>query len=68
MQHYYVSKQAQSNGNHEIHVPRCTYLPEGDNSRYLGAFVNCNDALRAARSEYPKAAGCACCCPACEAG
>jgi len=67
VQHYYVSKQAQSNGNHEVHVPRCTYLPEGDSSQYLGAFINCNEAVRAARSVYEKVAGCQICCPSAEA-
>ena len=68
MQHYYVSKQAQSNGQHEVHVPRCAHLPEGDAGQYLGAFINCSDAVSAARADYEKAVGCPCCCPAWQAG
>ncbi|HJV50869.1 MAG TPA: hypothetical protein VJ652_05405 [Noviherbaspirillum sp.] len=62
MQHYYVEKQEKANGAHEIHVPRCTYLPEADDRIYLGTFTNCADALRAAQTHYDKAASCRWCC------
>ncbi len=65
MQHYYVSKQAQSNGHHEVHVPRCVHLPETDNRIYLGSFTNCGDALREAKSHFQTAAGCKWCCSEC---
>lgn len=62
MQHYYVSKD-QSKGTHEIHVPRCSYLPEADDRVYLGSFTTCSDALQQARSRFAGAKGCQWCCP-----
>ena len=68
MQHYYVSKQEQSNGNHEIHVPRCAHLPDANDRIYLGTFTNCRDALHTARSHYEKSNGCYWCCNTCHTG
>ena len=68
MQHYYVNKQAHKNGEHEVHTPRCTYLPEGDDGIYLGAFVTCKEALEAARAHFEKVNGCSWCCGACHSG
>ena len=68
MQHYYVNKQAQPNGEHEVHVPRCAYLPEGDNGLHLGSFTNCADAIRAAQAHYAKVNGCPVCCSDCHTG
>jgi len=68
VQHYYVNKQAQPNGDHEVHVPRCTYLPEGDNGLYLGSFSKCTDAVEAAKSHFNKVNGCKVCCSACHTG
>ena len=28
---YYVNKNAQSNGDHEVHNKTCSYLPEAEN-------------------------------------
>lgn len=28
MQEYYVNKRAQTNGDHEVHVPTCNYFPD----------------------------------------
>jgi len=68
VQHYYVNKQAQENGDHEVHVPRCTYLPEGDNGLYLGAFISCDEAIQAARQHFEKVNGCHWCCSTCHTG
>jgi len=65
MQHYYVNKQAQPNGEHEVHVPRCTYVAEGEDAVHLGTFVNCKEALQAAHAYYEKVNGCAWCCQDC---
>lgn len=67
MQHYYVSIQA-SDGDHVVHVPRCTHLPEPDQRIYLGAFTDCRDALTAAMSRYENSNGCSWCCSACHSG
>ncbi|HYD59047.1 MAG TPA: hypothetical protein VEC35_01745 [Noviherbaspirillum sp.] len=65
MQHYYVDNQAKENGVHEVHTPRCSYLPEGENGLYLGSFTNCSDALHAASGHYEKVNGCSWCCSTC---
>ena len=62
MQHYYVNKQAQPNGGHEVHVPRCAYLPEGDNGLYLGSYIRCAEAIEAAKAYFDKVSGCRVCC------
>ena len=31
MDHYYVNKNAQSNGDHEVHKENCDYLPNSSN-------------------------------------
>ncbi len=35
---YYVNKNAQSNGDHEVHKSDCAWLPEVENRKYLGWF------------------------------
>lgn len=40
MARYYVNKNAQSNGDHEVHKQGCTWMPHEDNRIYLGNFSN----------------------------
>ena len=60
---YYVNKNAQANGDHEVHRPTCIWLPNEANRIYLGSFATSQEALRAARSYYSQVDGCAYCCP-----
>jgi len=46
MKKYFVNNQAQANGDHEVHHENCTYLPQ--NKTYLGEFVDCGLAVKAA--------------------
>jgi hypothetical protein len=62
VQHYYVSKLEQSNGKHEVHVPRCAHFPDPDDRLYLGTFIRCDEAVKAAQSHFENACGCPCCC------
>lgn len=55
---YYVNKNAQSNGDHEVHVAGCSWLPAVKNRIYLGEFATCFGAVRAARKYYTKPNGC----------
>ena len=55
---YYVNKNAQSNGDHEVHKSGCTYLPSTENRLYLGNFSNCHDAVREAKKHYAQSNGC----------
>ena len=36
MASYYVNKNAQSNGDHEVHVYGCSFFPAAENRLYLG--------------------------------
>jgi hypothetical protein len=68
MNNYYLNKNAQSNGDHEIHKESCYYYymyRGGFNFEFFGAFATEFEAIRYARSKYPylKIDGCAYCCP-----
>ena len=55
---YYVNKNPQSNGDHEVHTSECSWLPEQNNRIYLGNFTNCREAVKEAQKHYKKSNGC----------
>jgi hypothetical protein len=63
MDSYYVNQNAQANGDHEVHIGTCNYLPS--NKIYLGVFASCRDAVREAKKTYSQSNGCAYCSPEC---
>ena len=66
MPKYCVNKNAQINGDHEVHKYSCEWLPIVANRQYLGIFDNCFDAVREAKKYYPTTAdGCKHCSPEC---
>ncbi|WP_261510433.1 hypothetical protein [Chryseobacterium paludis] len=65
MKKYYVNKNAQSNGDHEVHHEDCRYLPDTLNRKYLGMFSSCKDAVKEAKKEYTKSNGCKTCSTEC---
>ena len=66
---YYVNRNAQENGDHEVHRTHgCPTPAREENRLYLGDFSNCHDAVREAKKHYPTANGCANCSPACNTG
>jgi hypothetical protein len=65
MDYYYVNKNAQSTGEHEVHKSSCNYLPDPNNRIGLGYFSNCADAVKKAREYYTNVDGCYYCCPSC---
>ncbi len=65
MASYYVNKNAQSTGEHEVHTTGCSYLPDPENRVYLGDFTNCKDAVREAKNHYNDVDGCFYCSNAC---
>ena len=65
MDSYYVNKNAQPNGDHEVHKFGCSYMPHQENRIYLGQFDGCTGAVREAKKTYSKADGCAHCSAAC---
>ena len=68
MTKYYVNKNAQDNGDHEVHRTGCSYLPEPQNRQYLGQFSNCRDAVTEAKKTYSQSNGCYYCSKECHTG
>lgn len=62
---YYVNKNAQSSGEHEVHTTGCSYLPNVENRKYLGDFSSCKPAVTEAKKHYSNVDGCYYCCNAC---
>ena len=60
---FYVNKNAQPNGDHEVHRATCAWLPAVENRLYLGEFSSSYEALIAAKRFYNRVDGCAFCCP-----
>lgn len=65
MDYYYVNKNKQANGDHEVHKSDCSFLPDEENRIYLGNFSNCRDAVRKAKEHYTQSNGCFYCSNAC---
>lgn len=62
---YYVNKNAQSTGEHEVHKSGCSYMPDTNNKKYLGDFSSCQEAVIEARRFYSNVDGCYYCCKPC---
>lgn len=65
---YYVNKNAQANGDHEVHTVTCSFLPDEANRTYLGDHSSCGPAVREARKHYAQCNGCYYCSRACHTG
>ncbi len=68
MAFYYVNKNAQENGDHEVHKWGCEWMPIEENRIYLGEFDSCSPAVREARTYYEQSNGCTHCSSACHTG
>lgn len=65
MAYHYVNKNAQANGDHEVHVSGCSFMPLQENRIYLGDFASCGPAVTEAKKHYAQSNGCYYCCNAC---
>jgi hypothetical protein len=63
MARYYVNRNAQNNGDHEVHVKSCSYFP--DNVKDLGEHSTCRSAVTEAKKTYSQSNGCYYCCNEC---
>lgn len=63
MERYYVNRNAQSNGDHEVHIETCSFISSMDNKEDLGSFYSCQSAVQEAQRRGYNANGCATCCP-----
>ena len=58
MAYYYVNKNQQSNGDHEVHTTGCSFMPSEANRIYLGNFTSCAPAVQKAKEYYQQVNGC----------
>tara|TARA_R110002072_G_scaffold75624_5_gene177881 strand:- start:3952 stop:4158 length:207 start_codon:yes stop_codon:yes gene_type:complete len=58
MAFYYVNKNAQANGDHEVHKSTCSWMPNAENRLFLGNFDNCREAVKEAKKYYHQSNGC----------
>lgn len=65
MKIYFVNKEAQENGDHEVHHAACDWLPYPEKQHLLGRFATCKEAVAEAKKIYPTADGCYYCSNAC---
>ena len=66
---YYVNKNAQPNGDHEVHASNCAYLPVPENRIFLGDYPGCDTAITKAKLDYYRQSnGCSLCAPECHTG
>jgi len=65
MAYYYVNKNSQANGDHEVHTLTCSFVPKEENRIYLGSFNGCSLAVIEARKHYSKVNGCYYCSTSC---
>ncbi|ANU07009.1 hypothetical protein A6F65_00687 [Paraurantiacibacter namhicola] len=65
MAYYYVNRNAQTNGDHEVHRVGCNFMPKPENRQYVGDHMTCGPAVREAKRFYAKANGCYYCSNAC---
>ena len=65
MARYYVNRQAQSNGDHEVHRSDCYWLPSPENRVDLGEHTGCHSAVRTAKTIFPQSNGCRTCSTEC---
>jgi hypothetical protein len=61
MTSYYANRRSQPSGDHEVHTSKCRYFPK--NAQYLGDYTASQPAIAEAKRYFPKANGCATCCP-----
>jgi len=65
MGYYYVNKNIQKNGDHEVHKPGCSFMPKSENRMFLGEFPGCRGAVVEAKKYYLQSNGCYYCCNTC---
>ncbi len=58
MYSFYVNKNPQSTGEHEVHQQGCSYMPAPQNCKDLGLFTSCHGAVIEAKKYYSNVDGC----------
>lgn len=67
MPQYYINKNAQANGDHEVHSDPCSFMPAPANRVDLGYHASCHTAVADAKRRWPqdRINGCYYCSTAC---
>lgn len=66
MANYRINKNAQANGDKEVHKYGCMYYDNLTNYEFLGDFLTCSTAIQEAKNRgYSTADGCKVCIPSC---
>lgn len=65
---YCVNKNAQDNGDHEVHRKGCVFWPQAENRISLGDHATCHGAVREARKHFTQVNGCYYCSNECHTG
>lgn len=65
MPNYHVNRNAQANGDNEVHENGCRFEASISNRYDLGYHLNCAGAVQQAKRTYSRANGCYYCCRAC---
>jgi hypothetical protein len=60
MPRYCVNRNAQTNGDYEVHLISCHYLPY--DFKYLGEHSDCSSAVSEAKKTFSKSKECNYCC------
>lgn len=55
---YYVNRNAQPNGDHEVHKDGCSHMPDPGNRQSVGEHASCHGAVQAAKRFNSRANGC----------
>lgn len=58
MAEYYLNRNTQTTGEHEVHKASCFRMPEPQNRMYLGSFLDAKEAVREARRYFVNVDGC----------
>jgi hypothetical protein len=65
MARYYVNRNSQANGDHEVHRSGCSFMPKEENRLFVGEHATCGPAVKEAKRTYPQSNGCYYCSNAC---
>ncbi|MES9961686.1 MAG: hypothetical protein ABW089_14745 [Sedimenticola sp.] len=58
MEKYYLSTAPQQNGEYDLHVGTCNFLPAMKERIFVGEFSNFNTAMKEARKRFKPVNGC----------
>ncbi len=50
---YFINRNRQPSGEHEVHVRGCRYFPNEENAISVGVHSSCSAAIQAAKKAYP---------------